>query len=40
MKISIVVAACLNNCIGKDGDLMWRLNNDMEWFKAITDGTT
>jgi dihydrofolate reductase len=36
MKISIIVAADLKNCIGKDNQLPWHLNNDLKNFKKIT----
>ncbi len=38
MKISAVVAIAQNNAIGRGGDLMWRLPNDMQRFKEITMG--
>lgn len=38
MIISIVVAASINNAIGKGGDLIWRLPKDMNRFKEITYG--
>ena len=36
--ISIVVAASLNNVIGVDGELPWRLSDDLKRFKALTMG--
>jgi dihydrofolate reductase len=36
MTISIIVAAALNNAIGKDNQLLWRLPNDMKFFKNTT----
>ncbi len=36
MKLSIVVAASLNNAIGKDNKLLWHLPNDMKFFKQTT----
>ena len=36
--ISIVVAASENNVIGRQGDLPWRLPDDLRRFKAITMG--
>ena len=36
--ISLVVAASKNNAIGKDNKLLWRLPNDMKYFKNITWG--
>ncbi|MBL7735130.1 MAG: dihydrofolate reductase [Chitinophagaceae bacterium] len=38
MIINLVVAASLNNVIGKDNQLLWRLPNDMAFFKNITWG--
>jgi len=38
MKISLIVAIAENNVIGKDNDLIWRLPNDMKYFKAKTLG--
>ena len=36
--ISLIVAASANNVIGADGELPWRLSNDLKRFKAITMG--
>jgi dihydrofolate reductase len=36
MVISLVVAATENNVIGKDNRLLWRLPNDMKFFKNTT----
>jgi len=36
MVISLVVAAAENNAIGKDNRLLWRLPNDMKFFKNTT----
>jgi dihydrofolate reductase len=36
MTISIIVAASLNNAIGKNNDLLWKLPNDMKHFKNVT----
>ena len=33
MIVSIIVAACENNVIGKDNDLIWHLPTDMKFFK-------
>ena len=36
--ISIIVAASTNNVIGSQGELPWRLSDDLRRFKAITMG--
>ena len=36
--ISIVVAASENNAIGREGELLWTLPNDMKFFKNTTWG--
>ena len=36
MNISIIVAASLNNAIGKDNQLLWHLPNDLKFFKQTT----
>lgn len=38
MVLSLVVAAAENNAIGKDNQLLWRLPNDMKFFKNATWG--
>ena len=38
MKIAFVVAAAENNAIGKDNTLLWRLPDDMKFFKEKTIG--
>ena len=38
MRISHVVAAATNNAIGKNGQLLWHLPNDLKFFKNITWG--
>lgn len=38
MKLSIIVAASENNVIGKDNQLLWRLPDDLKFFKAVTTG--
>ncbi len=38
MIISIIVAASENNVIGKDNQLLWKLPNDMKFFKNTTWG--
>lgn len=37
-RLSIIVAAAMNNVIGYDGDMPWRLASDMAHFKRITAG--
>ena len=36
MNISLIVAASLNNVIGKNNQLLWHLPNDMKFFKQTT----
>jgi len=36
MTISIIVAASLNNCIGKANQLPWHISNDLKYFKKLT----
>lgn len=38
--LSLIVAISENNAIGKAGDLLCHLPNDLKHFKAITTGTT
>ncbi|PWU03360.1 MAG: diacylglycerol kinase [Bacteroidetes bacterium] len=38
MIISLIVAATENNVIGKDNKLLWRLPNDLKFFKNTTWG--
>ncbi|MCI5045813.1 MAG: dihydrofolate reductase [Aquisalinus sp.] len=38
LPIALVVAAARNNTIGKDGNLPWRLSDDLKWFKEVTSG--
>jgi dihydrofolate reductase len=38
MIISLIVAASTNNVIGKDNKLLWRLPDDMKFFKNTTWG--
>ena len=38
MMISLVVAASENNAIGQDNSLLWKLPNDMKFFKNLTWG--
>lgn len=39
-KLEIVVAADLDNGIGKDNGLPWRIPGDMKFFQSLTSGTT
>lgn len=36
MKITIIVAASENGCIGKDNKIPWHFTEDMKWFKKNT----
>ncbi len=36
MKVSLIVAVSENKVIGKDNNLVWRLPNDMKFFKDTT----
>ena len=38
--INIIVAASLNNVIGKDNKLLWRQSADLKRFKELTSGKT
>ncbi len=38
MNISLIVAIAENNAIGLNNDLLWRLPNDMKFFKETTSG--
>ena len=38
MKISLVVAVADNLAIGREGNLLWRLPKDMQYFKEVTWG--
>lgn len=38
--LSIIVAKSINNVIGKDNKLIWRLPEDLKRFKALTTGKT
>lgn len=37
-RISIIVAAAANGVIGRDGDLPWRLTDDLRRFRRLTTG--
>ena len=38
VRLSLAVAADRNGVIGADGDLAWRISDDLKWFKANTLG--
>jgi len=38
IRLSAIVARGRNNVIGRDGDLPWRLRDDLKHFKQITSG--
>lgn len=38
MKLSIIAAVAKNRAIGKGGDLIWHLPNDLKHFKEVTTG--
>ncbi len=38
MRLALVVALADNGCIGRDGDLPWRLPDDLKRFKQLTLG--
>lgn len=38
--IAYVVAYSKNRVIGKDGELPWKLPNDIQYFKQLTEGNT
>jgi dihydrofolate reductase len=37
-RLKAVVAMASNRIIGKDGDLPWKLSEDLKWFKKMTVG--
>ena len=39
-KISVIVAVAEDGAIGRDNNLIWRLPNDLKYFKALTLGHT
>lgn len=40
LKLNVIVAACENNGIGKNGELPWRLRNEMKHFSKMTKMTS
>ena len=40
MNINMIWAQDINNAIGKDGDLPWRIPEDLKNFKNITNNAT
>ena len=38
VRISLVVAVARNGVIGANGDLAWRISDDLKWFKSVTMG--
>ena len=38
LRLTVVVAVARNGVIGKDGDLPWRLPDDLAYFKRLTSG--
>ena len=38
MMLKLIVAADLDDCIGKDGDIPWKLPSDLKRFKQLTIG--
>lgn len=40
MSYSIIAAIGKNNELGKDNDLIWRLKNDLKFFREVTTGHT
>ena len=38
MRVSLIVAVSTNGVIGNNNDLIWRLPNDMKFFKQKTVG--
>lgn len=35
-RVVMVVAVASNGVIGADGDLAWKISDDMKWFKSVT----
>lgn len=38
MNISIIVAVAHGGVIGKDNQLLWKIPEDMKWFRTVTTG--
>jgi dihydrofolate reductase len=38
MRIALIVAVAENGVIGRDGDLPWRMSDDLKWFREATMG--
>ena len=38
VRTALIVAVDRNNAIGADGDLAWRISDDLKWFKAVSMG--
>lgn len=38
MKISLIAAIAENGCIGNENQLLWRISEDMQYFKRLTMG--
>ncbi|MDE5608788.1 MAG: dihydrofolate reductase, partial [Bacteroidales bacterium] len=39
-NLSVIVAVARNGAIGKSGDLLWHISEDLKHFKAVTGGHT
>lgn len=40
MKITMIAAVSENNVIGNQGSLPWNLQDDLKWFRLVTEGKT
>lgn len=40
MKITMIAAVSENNVIGNQGSLPWNLQDDLRWFRLVTEGKT
>ncbi len=38
MRVALVVAVARNQVIGAGGNLVWRISDDLKWFKKVTMG--